>query len=290
MPDKCEKMHIDKLRTFLEVAATGNFYEASINLNVTQSTVSARIKTLEDRLRQKVFIRNPDGVSLTPAGLRLQRHAINIVRLWQRADQDAALPDTYKDSVGLGTVNSLSDSVLLPWVTRMRERAPELAIHAQADFSSYLMRQLIDGVLDIAVMYEPRHTPGFVIEEFIVDNLILVTTRTVEDAKAWREGYVFVDWGESFRQTHEKLNVDSPPPVHFGVGPPALQYILQNGGSGFFPTRMIRRYEDDGTLQRVPKVDEIHRTGYLVYNKAVEDSERIRLAIQVLREVKDDQG
>jgi len=277
-------MHIEKLRTFLEVAATGNFYEASINLNVTQSTVSARIKTLEDRLRQKVFIRNPDGVSLTPAGERLQRHAINIVRLWQRAEQDAALPDNYKDSVGLGTVNSLTESVLLPWVLSMRERAPELAIHVQADFSNYLMRQLIDGVLDIAVMYEPRHTPGFVIEELIVDNLILVTTRTVDDHKAWREGYIFVDWGESFRQTEEKLNFDSPP-VHFGVGPPALQYILRNGGSGFFPSRMIKQFEDSGMLRRVPGVKEVHRIGYVVYNKAVEDSEGIRLAIKALREL-----
>ena len=50
-------MHIDQIRTFLEVAATGNFNRAAEALNVTQSTASARIKTLEDRLGRDLFIR-----------------------------------------------------------------------------------------------------------------------------------------------------------------------------------------------------------------------------------------
>ncbi len=43
-------MHMDQIKTFLKVAATRNFNRAAANLNVTQSTVSARIRTLEDRL------------------------------------------------------------------------------------------------------------------------------------------------------------------------------------------------------------------------------------------------
>ena len=65
-------MDVDKLRTFLEVISTENFFQASINLNVTQSTVSARIRALEERLGQRLFERHASGVTLTDAGRHLQ--------------------------------------------------------------------------------------------------------------------------------------------------------------------------------------------------------------------------
>ena len=42
-------MKLDHIRTFLEIAACGNFNQAADNLDVTQSTVSARINTLEEQ-------------------------------------------------------------------------------------------------------------------------------------------------------------------------------------------------------------------------------------------------
>jgi hypothetical protein len=50
-------MYLDRVRAFLDVAATGNFNRAAERLNVTQSAISARIKTLEEHLDQKLFTR-----------------------------------------------------------------------------------------------------------------------------------------------------------------------------------------------------------------------------------------
>ncbi|MDZ7828139.1 MAG: aldehyde dehydrogenase family protein [Halofilum sp. (in: g-proteobacteria)] len=56
-------VNIDHMRTFLEVAATGDFQLASDRLNVTQSTVSTRIKVLEQRL---------DGTAVPAAAVRVR--------------------------------------------------------------------------------------------------------------------------------------------------------------------------------------------------------------------------
>ena len=56
-------MNLEHIRTFLEVAATGNFNRAADNLNVTQSTVSARIKALEDELGLALFARSHKGAA-----------------------------------------------------------------------------------------------------------------------------------------------------------------------------------------------------------------------------------
>ena len=54
-------MDITLARTFLMVAETGSFIEAARRMNVTQSTVSARIKVLEGQLGRPLFERSKIG-------------------------------------------------------------------------------------------------------------------------------------------------------------------------------------------------------------------------------------
>ena len=51
-------MDVNLARTFLMVAETGSFIDAGRKLNITQSTVSARIKGLEDLLGRELFERS----------------------------------------------------------------------------------------------------------------------------------------------------------------------------------------------------------------------------------------
>ena len=61
-------MDITIIRTFLAVVETGSFVSAAAHVHVTQSTVSMRIRALEDQLGVKVFARNKNGASLTKTG------------------------------------------------------------------------------------------------------------------------------------------------------------------------------------------------------------------------------
>ena len=85
-------MDMDQVRTFLEVVEAGSFIRAADALHVTQSTVSARIKELELRLGQPLFVRRKSGVTLTTAGKRFQPHAATLLHVLQQARQDIALP------------------------------------------------------------------------------------------------------------------------------------------------------------------------------------------------------
>jgi DNA-binding transcriptional LysR family regulator len=68
-------METELARTFLAVIAAGNFISAAERLHVTQSTVSARIHTLEEQLGCSLFVRNKAGTRLTAAGRQFQKHA-----------------------------------------------------------------------------------------------------------------------------------------------------------------------------------------------------------------------
>ena len=56
------------LQAFESAARTLSFTAAGLELGVTQAAISQRIRLLEDRLGQKLFVRHPRSLTLTPAG------------------------------------------------------------------------------------------------------------------------------------------------------------------------------------------------------------------------------
>ncbi len=279
-------MKIDHIRTFLEITSCGNFNRAAENLHVTQSTVSARIKTMEDRFGRMLFKRGHSGVELTSAGQHFREYALNIQRLWQQAQQRISLPESFSQGIGLGTQVSLWESLVLEWIPWMRNNANHVAIHVEADYSPSLMRQLSDGLLDIGVMYEPRQTPGLVIEDLLEETLLLVATDQRELTDGWIEDYVFVDWGEAFRRRHGEAfpNMDTPA-ISVGLGSLGLEYIRQNGGSGYFPMRLVQPPLEQGVLFLVEGAPEMKRPAYMVYPEIARFQETLELALGGLREI-----
>lgn len=75
-------MKIKYLETFISVAERQNFHHAADDMHVTQSTVSSRIKSLEERLDSELFERSPKGAKLTEAGCYLKPYAEQIVCIW----------------------------------------------------------------------------------------------------------------------------------------------------------------------------------------------------------------
>ena len=279
-------MKIEYIRTFLEIANCGNFNRAAEILNVTQSTVSARVKSMEDNFGQRLFKRSHSGVELTYAGQHFRQYAQNIQRLWQQAHQRVSLPESFTNSIGLGSQVSLWESLILKWMPWMRKNAADVALHVEADYSPSLMRQLSDGLLDIGVMYNPRQTPGLIVEDLLSEELILVATDQRKLREGWVEDYVYVDWGNEFRASHGEAFPDmETPAISVGLGSLGLEYILQNGGSGYFPVRVVQPYLDQQKLFRVEAAPQLQRPAFVVYTENARDPETLETALTGLREI-----
>jgi DNA-binding transcriptional LysR family regulator len=95
-------MDTELARTFIEIVSTGSFIRAAERLNVSQTTVSARIRTLEDRLGRQLFVRNKGGATLTTAGEQFLRYAPTFVQLWQRAQHQVAVPPGHRSLLVIG--------------------------------------------------------------------------------------------------------------------------------------------------------------------------------------------
>jgi DNA-binding transcriptional LysR family regulator len=276
-------MDIEQARTFLAIAAHGSFLEAASRLHVTQSTVSARIQHLEADLGAKLFVRNRAGASLTPAGRRFLQHAKSLVLTVEQARHDVGLPSRYRATIRIGGRIALWEGFLPDWVGWMRDAAADVAIRSEIGFEEDLMRRLVEGTLDIGLMYTPGHAPGLVVEHLFDDTLVLVSSR--RETRWPDEDYIYVEWGPGFYAKHRESYPDLERPAQVvNIGWLGVQLILANGGCCFLPIRMARPFIDDGRLYQVSAGPEFTHPAYMVFPREA-DGEVLRLALHGLREL-----
>jgi DNA-binding transcriptional LysR family regulator len=252
-------------RTFLMVVTAGNFISAAERLHVTQSTVSARIHTLEDQLGCTLFVRNKAGTTLTLAGRQFQKHASALVRTVEQARHDVGVPRGFRAALTVGARFGLWEQFLLKWLPLMLTAAPDIAVRAEIGLEADLMQGLIEGRLDIGVMYTPQSRPGLRVERLFEERLILVSTELKRRPEPG-PGYVYVDWGPEFYAKHSASFPDFIGlAITANIGWLGLQHILQNGGSGYFPIRLVRPYLENGRLNALVGAPEFALPAYVVY-------------------------
>jgi DNA-binding transcriptional LysR family regulator len=255
-------MDITQCKTFLEIARTGSFIRASERLNVTQTTVTARVKTLEDHLGCKLFIRNKSGAKLTENGKRFIGHASQMVQTWESAKRDLPLPEGSEGLITIGAETSLWNPLFLNWIAAIRKAFPKLTVRTLVLDTKHLHEQLEAGILDAALVHQPDYWPGLQVLEILEEKLICVRSTVSQ------EPYIFVDWGEDFRIQHDTVLPDKARSgIYMNLGPLALSYLLDHGGSGYFRTRVVQRYLEIGLFELVPQSPEFSYPIYLIHQK-----------------------
>jgi LysR family transcriptional regulator, flagellar master operon regulator len=276
-------MDIELARTFIEIVSTGSFIKAADRLHVAQTTVSARVRLLEQQLGRPLFVRNKAGASLTPAGEQFLRYAPTFVQLWQRAKQQVAVPEGHRAVLTVGSEVSLWQPLLVEWVRMMRRSHPDIALRVHVDVPQDLITHVAAGLVDIAIMYAPQHRPGLEIDLLIEEELVLVTT----DLKTYRANdprYVHVEWGPDFSLHHAVSFPDTTPSLVANLGPLAFNYILLEGGSGYFRMHAVQPHLASGKLHLVPGAPRFSFPVYATHSTNI-DAATLGAALTVLRTV-----
>lgn len=245
-------MDIQLIRTFLEVAATGSFVNASDRLYVTQSAVSLRIQRLEDSLGKQLFIRSKAGAELTSAGREFERYALSLIKIWEEARQQIGVPEGYTKSLTIGAQYSLWPRLGFRWIDQMQATMPTLNIRAELGMPDRITRFLVEGVVQIGLMYNPQLRPGLSASKVLEEELVLVASwpATLDEIP---ENYVFVDWGPEFLHAHALELPDlTNPGLTLSLGAMAADFIVNRRAAAYLPARYIKRYLDEGRLHLVP--------------------------------------
>ncbi len=276
-------MDTELARTFLAVVASGNFVAAAKQLHITQSTVSARIKTLERELGVNLLRRGRHGAEPTVAGQRFLRHAKHLVQTLEQARHEVGLPQGFHGSLSLRGRIALWEGFLPQWSAWMRQQRPDVSLRIEIGFEEDIVQALVQGGVDIGVMYTPQHRPGLGVEALFEEQLMLVSS---DRDGTWNDArYVHIDWGPEFEaQFNAHYPAEAAPALRANVGWLGVRQILHAGGSGFFPFRMTRDLVKSGRLHRVAHSPIIALPVYLVYPLDRQDPV-LMTALQGLRQL-----
>jgi DNA-binding transcriptional LysR family regulator len=276
-------MNLSALQTFLAIVETGSLVKASKRLNVTQSTVTARLKTLEDELGQTLIIRQKSGATLTAAGGRLKRYAETMTELWRQARQETALPNNVNSVCNIGCHPDLWPHLgqdLFNWIHQTQgDVAVSIWQAGQVELSSWQET----GLIDIALTYWSNAQGNQTLHTLEPDRLILVSTEQNAPIK-FNPGYVFVEAGEEFGREHAATYADADiAKLNFGSASLGLAHILEYGGSAYLPRRIAAPYLQTEQIYCLAKSPEFQRNVYMVVNdKAAMGGEWLETAIETV--------
>lgn len=260
-------------KTFLTIVEVGNFRIASERLNVTQSTISSRIKTLEDLIGKTLFVRNKSGATLTEAGVKFQEYALSFVQLWERAQKKVASEDIYKEYVTVGARPGLWEPIIMKWLPWAKAKYSDIAYRVEFGIAIDLIRKLEEGIIDIAILLSAPSIPGINVEALYQEKFVFVANKndrhkdySFEDA--FYSNYVEVDWGKEFKENMKHyFPTPTVPQLSVNIGLYGIRYLINFGGCGYFPQSMVAEYIDEGALEVVEKAPVITQTAYLAFNK-----------------------
>ena len=260
-------MNLINLQNFLSIVETGSLIRTSERMNVTQSTVTARLKTLEDELGQTLFLRHKTGATLTASGVKLRRYAQVMVELWNQARQETAMPDGMDAVCNFGCQSDLRGGLGQQFLDSIRRSGPRVAVTAWAGSGADLERWLDAGLVDIAVTYQPATQLGYRLYSLPDDVLTLVST-IPDSPLRFDPNYIFVEGGEEFGRDHAAFYADADVArLSFGNADWALDHILAHGGTAYLPLRLAQPHVQSGQLHIIANAPQFNRKTYLIVNE-----------------------
>lgn len=163
-----------QLEYFCAVARAGSFTKAAEELGIAQPSLSEQIARLERGFGGALFERLNRRVELTPLGEAILGKAQALL------EDAAALPDHFERAregvhgpLRVGAIPTILPYFLAPHLKDFTLRFPDVDLHLREGTTTELIDQLLDGLIDLAILSLPVQGAGLVMRELFRDPLFL---------------------------------------------------------------------------------------------------------------------
>lgn len=169
-------LNFKTLRSFVAAVDATSLSAAANQLKIAQPALSQQIASLEKHFNQRLLLRTNTGVTPTPAGSVLYRHAVLMLQQLERVEREVAgheraLAGTV--SVGLATYSTTS-MLSTPLLMAVREKYPSVQLFINDNFGLVLSEMVMSGRMDMALIYAPREMKGVTLVPLLVEELFLI--------------------------------------------------------------------------------------------------------------------
>lgn len=172
-------MELTPLRYFRAIAQHGHMTRAARSLGVTQPTLSAMLRKLENEVGAELLHRTGRGVELTEAGRVFLTHAEDAVRRADTAVEAVReLMGLEKGSIRVGGGATATTYLLPPVVSAVSRAHPGLRFYVREAGSNAVSSAVRTGELDMGIVTLPlsaMDAPDLLVIPLVEDELRLIT-------------------------------------------------------------------------------------------------------------------
>jgi LysR family hydrogen peroxide-inducible transcriptional activator len=228
-------MTLNQLRYVVAVARERHFGRAADACFVSQPTLSVAVKKLEDELGVSLFERGAGEIGITEIGEQIVAQA---QRVLEETDSVMRLARTGRDPlVGplrFGAIYTIGPYVLPPLIPLIMERAPQMPLLIEENFTAVLTEQLKRAELDVILISLPFDEPGIHTLPLYDEEFVALMPGThpwaqherVDASELANEHVLLLGAGHCFR---EQVLAAFPQCLPHGRGAGMLQRTLEGG-------------------------------------------------------------
>ncbi|KVM68175.1 LysR family transcriptional regulator [Burkholderia ubonensis] len=168
-------MDLKQLRNFVAIVDSGSLSKAAYILAVAQPSLSQQLRALEEELGTQLVQRSAQGVTPTDGGMTLYRHARNVLRQIEHIRRDVKEGGNAESgSVSVGFPTTIATILGVPLFKRLRQRYPGIRFQMFESLSGYISELLLNGRLDLAVLFRESETAGMSVSPLFDESLYVI--------------------------------------------------------------------------------------------------------------------
>ena len=167
-------MNIQQLEYILAVDQLKSFSKAADYCHVTQATLSAMVKKLEEQLDIVIFDRKANPIATTENGREILIQAQQVVSHAQALlDSSKSINRKIEGKLKLGVIPTIASSLMSIILKPLMEKYPALIFEIHEQTTSQLMKSLQDGKLDLGILSTPIAISDLETELLYKEELVL---------------------------------------------------------------------------------------------------------------------
>ena len=250
-------MDIAKLETFVSIVDAGSINAAAVKLNRVQSSLSIRIKKLEEDLGTELFLRKNNGIQLTQAGEVFYEYAVKIIALSKEARR-AIQQFSESNAVKIGVINVL-DKKIIDSIIEFCE-LNNITMSIITGYSEELAELLLKGDIDFAIFCNQKNEDEFITVPLYIETMILTSSTltasvsTLEDFKKINPLKLLIHSRLSASMNNISMLCDSIgdsikiKTVECGSHDILMSTLLRGDGFALVPKTVVQEYKSQGKL------------------------------------------
>ena len=252
-------MNLRDIKTFLKLAELRNFGKTAEELFISQTAVSARIRSLEAELNTLLFTRSTHYVILTPAGRQFLPYALKIASMMENAKQELVFYNNFDMHITIAAPESIWNTSFVEALSKVAKEHKEIYFKYLCDHSSNILPKILDHSIDIGFTLHPPYHNDIGSIPFHSSRFLLVcspklklpherlTAGNVSDFPV-----INMNWGREFEawfQSHYPVSIYKMTVDQTSV---LTRFLLNGDGIAFMPERNVYDHLSSGLLRSIP--------------------------------------